>query len=128
MANDKREKLERAFEAEMERRFRCQTPGDDPITVAIDVELPFKSVFASGYDAARAAATAEGIPQADGWVDVADRLPDGDFTEYLICLENKSVFRATYLGKKEWLVAGVGSVKDHNPVIAWQPLPAPYQR
>ena len=77
-----------------------------------------------------AAATAEGIPQADGWVDVADRLPaQSDLSGYL----NDSVFTWSAVGGDEgWASVGRFGIERQKfigdgYVIAWMPIPT-YQR
>ena len=81
--------------------------------------------FLETYDAGHAAATAEGIPQADGWVDVADRLPaQSDLSGYL----NDSVFTWSAVGGDDgWASVGRFDIERQKfigdgYVIAWMPI------
>jgi len=94
----------------------------------------YRHAWNSGYDAGHAAATAEGIPQAAGWVaiETVDDLPkeDGGYLatfpgdgEYVV----GELFLRTDNHQRNWEAGGDGWPDDFKP-IAWQPLPAPYQR
>lgn len=73
-----------------------------------------------------AKAAAEGIPQSDGWVDVADRLPaQSDLSGYL----NDSVFTWSAVGGDDgWASVGRFDIERQKfigdgYVIAWMPIP-----
>ena len=59
------------------------------------------------------------------WINIKDKMPE-EWGDYLICLKNKSVMQANYYPEDDrWLVVGVGTIMDVNPVTHWQPLPEP---
>jgi len=59
------------------------------------------------------------------WTYCEDALPER-YDDYLITLANQSVCRAAYSTfSNDWMIPGIGWASDENPVIAWQPLPAP---
>lgn len=55
----------------------------------------------------------------DGWIPVEERLPEDG--ESVLCTDGKYVYLVEYDAD---LDAGFG---DMNRIIAWQPLPEPYQ-
>jgi hypothetical protein len=73
-----------------------------------------------GFYAGYAAATAESIPQSDGWVDVADGLPTEDGW-YLVTTVGGDVNMSRFRVRD-------GHFETVVSVLAWQPKPAPYQR
>ena len=88
------------------------------------------------FDAGHAAATAEGIPQADGWVAIETGLPEADGW-YACTINDNDGFEN--LVEPYWFstVTGFWSDGDNlsadaiwlnrQSLIAWQPMPAPYQ-
>jgi len=66
----------------------------------------------------------------DGWIPASERLPEEIFKDYLVCLKNGAIFMAQYSTKNEFRMVCPNAIQyfyKENPVIAWQPLPAPYQ-
>lgn len=60
------------------------------------------------------------------WVAVKDRLPHDDYGAYIVCLENKSIFKMNYLKlTKRWWVDGLGEEQKGNKVVYWMELPKP---
>jgi len=131
MANDQREQAIRSQE-EIAQQIMTDNIGENPNPKEIAEWKRFGSVmwrendreiWREGYDAA---ATAEGIPQADGWVDVADRLPaQSDLSGYL----NDSVFTWSAVGGDDgWASVGRFDIEQQKfigdgYVIAWMPIP-----
>lgn len=136
MANDKRDILRKAAIAKFEADEGLKPNGNDIIARADRMSM---IAFGRGFDSGYAAATAEGIPQADGWVDVTDRLPEAkegwNHSEQCLVWYQPSLDAVGNYGIAyyhydppyrpcEWVdFAHLG----RDP-IAWQPLPAPYQR
>lgn len=66
----------------------------------------------------------------DGWIPYSERLPLDEVVPQLVCLKNGHVCIAICLGDgefKEISSFGTRNFSKDNPVIAWQPLPAPYE-
>ena len=94
----------------------------------------FQETFYAGYDAGHAAATAEA--QADGWVAIETGLPEADGW-YACTINDNDGFEN--LVEPYWFstVTGFWSDGDNlsadaiwlnrQSLIAWQPMPAPYQ-
>ncbi|EOS47200.1 hypothetical protein C810_01516 [Lachnospiraceae bacterium A2] len=68
-----------------------------------------------------------------GWISVEDRLPESYTEIVLVCLKNGAVSVAINTTDGNFVNMMVGasrqkfrSFPEHNPVIAWQPLPEPY--
>jgi hypothetical protein len=61
------------------------------------------------------------------WVAISDRKPPKEWSNYMVCLENNSIFQANYcrIGTERWLVVGVGEIKNENPVLYWMEEPKP---
>ena len=113
MANDRREQAKTECHEQAMTRFRV---GNEDLTPVIQAAR-------FGFEAGCEYATAEGIPQADGWVDVADGWPEEDGEDVLVTFWSGTtwlVMVAVYYGACQWSIDA--------DVIAWQPLPAPYQR
>ena len=72
---------------------------------------------------------------ANGWIPCGERLPDiGDYNEYpinLVTLENGDVCLGVYRNlERKWLTRmsmGEQWYTSNHTVLAWQPLPSPYQ-
>jgi hypothetical protein len=61
------------------------------------------------------------------WVAISDRKPPKEWSNYMVCLENNSIFQANYcrIGTERWLVVGVGEITNENPVLYWMEEPKP---
>ncbi len=82
------------------------------------------------HGARHTAATAEGIPQADGWVAVDDGTAI-DVGEYLVTLDGGAIRTALIDGSGVWHDPDFGASYDIDSeadVIAYRELPTPYQR
>ena len=69
-----------------------------------------------------------------GWIAVEDRLPESYTEIVLVCLKNGAVSVAINTTDGNFVNMMVGASRqkfrnfpEHNPVIAWQPLPEPYR-
>ena len=69
----------------------------------------------------------------DGWISCEDRLPESYTEIVLVCLKNGAVSVAINTTDDNFVNMMVGASRqkfrnfpEHNPVIAWQPLPEPY--
>ena len=121
MANDKRAQAKAECHEQAMTRFRV---GNEDLTPVIQAAR-------FGFEAGCEFATAEA--QADGWVDVADRLPEKEGM-YLVSQQAlgdddlahiQQVDIALCNVQKLWF--GLGGVRLDG-ITAWQPLPTPYQR
>ena len=67
------------------------------------------------------------IPLVINWVALSEKLPDTEWGDLLVCLENEAIFIANYsrIGNERWLIVGVGEIKEDNPVKYWAKLPEP---
>lgn len=64
--------------------------------------------------------------ERSGWIPVTERLPE---ETVLVCMKDGGIFignLATVGGKREWHDDGWEHSYELNEVIAWQPLPDPY--
>jgi hypothetical protein len=61
------------------------------------------------------------------WVAISDRKPPKEWSNYMVCLENNSIFQANYcrIGTERWLIVGVGEITNENPVLYWMEEPKP---
>lgn len=69
-----------------------------------------------------------------GWISCEDRLPESYTEIVLVCLKNGAVLVAINTADGNFVNMMVGASRqkfrnfpEHNPVIAWQPLPEPYR-
>lgn len=69
-----------------------------------------------------------------GWIACEDRLPESYTEIVLVCLKNGAVSVAINTADGNFVNMMVGASRqkfrnfpEHNPVIAWQPLPEPYR-
>ena len=85
----------------------------------------------------------EAIPAAERWIPVTERLPEkksGHYPLILLCLRAKRIYGPWYdydvvigsrSGRGYWYTErhGVipGNENDEYEVVAWQPLPEPYE-
>lgn len=60
----------------------------------------------------------------NGWIACSERLPEKDMW-CLAIFENGNVDKIQYLVTNNW---GWNGMRGDNKVIAWMPLPAPYQK
>ena len=72
--------------------------------------------------------TSEGqltIPVIINWVSVTERMPEEEWGDYMVCLENNAILIANYsrIGTERWLRVGIGEIKNTNPVKYWAELP-----
>lgn len=95
----------------------------------------YQQLYDEAYDAGHAAATAEGIPQSDGWVTIETRLPDREPNKSYSnppCLVTLKGEVRILCFNHEHLVWDDETGDDFycqiGDVIAWQPLPRPYHR
>ena len=67
------------------------------------------------------------IPVVSNWVAISDRKPPKEWSNYMVCLENNSIFQANYcrIGTERWLIVGVGEITNENPVLYWMEEPKP---
>jgi len=67
------------------------------------------------------------IPVFINWVSVTERMPDLEWGDYMVCLENNAILIANYsrIGTERWLRVGIGEIKNTNPVKYWTELPEP---
>jgi len=65
------------------------------------------------------------IPVVINWVSVTERMPDLEWGDYMVCLENNAILIANYsrIGSERWLRVGIGEIKNTNPVKYWAELP-----
>ena len=62
--------------------------------------------------------------EADRWIPVSERLPEND--EYVLVYDNSDMFVAWFSKKLGWCSFD-GDFDEHTPIIAWKPLPKPYE-
>lgn len=125
MANDKRDSLRKAAIAKFEADEGLKPNGDDVIARADRMSM---IAYGRGFDSGYAAATAEGIPQSDGWVAIRQddshykfqTLPqiDGQYVGKRRDSEYNEIFFINK-HKDKWLLC--------QRFEAWMPIP-PYQR
>lgn len=60
------------------------------------------------------------------WISVSERLPEESTVVLIWCPERKNIYCA-YLEEKQWWIFGAYFQKVPLEVIAWQPLPQPYE-
>lgn len=67
----------------------------------------------------------------NGWIACSERLPEDIVKDCLVTLENGAVFQASYsrIGQEFRMICwhGIERFSEENKVVAWQPLPQPYQ-
>ena len=124
MANDKREQ---ALTVKRQRQVAWQAYARKLKGENRNMDFVSETDYKVGYDAGHAAATAEGIPQADGWVDVAvDAKFDGPYLCQLDvpqeCGNVWTIFAVRVNACNKWIL------NDGETLIAYRELPAPYQR
>ena len=61
-----------------------------------------------------------------GWIPVSERLPEESTAVLIWCPERKNIYCA-YLEEKQWWIFGAYFQKVTLDVIAWMPLPKPYE-
>ena len=61
-----------------------------------------------------------------GWIPVSERLPEESTAVLIWCPERKNIYCA-YLEEKQWWIFGAYYLKVTIEVIAWMPLPQPYE-
>lgn len=69
-------------------------------------------------------------PKIGGWIPCSEKYPEWGTKSYLVCLKNGGIFMAicSYVGEfKEISSLGIRDFSEDNPVIAWKPLPEPYE-
>ena len=96
------------------------------------------SKAADTIEALSAKLAAANMEQSDrcyvgGWIACEDRLPESYAEIVLVCLKNGSVSVAINTSDGNFVNMMVGASRqkfrnfpEHNPAIAWQPLPEPY--
>lgn len=62
--------------------------------------------------------------EADRWISVSERLPEND--DYVLAYDNAVVFVAWFSEKTGWHSTD-NEFDKYTPIIAWQPLPEPYE-
>ena len=65
-----------------------------------------------------------------GWIPCSEKYPEWGTKSYLVCLKNGGIFLALYLSSgefKEISSMGTREFCENNPVIAWMPLPEPFE-
>lgn len=70
------------------------------------------------------------FPKIGGWIPCSKNIPEWGTKQYLVCLKNGGIFMAiySYSGEfKEICSLGIRDFAEENPVIAWKPLPEPYE-
>jgi len=69
----------------------------------------------------------QGIVSKPLWVAIDECLPKETYGDYMICLENNSIFKANYsrIGHERWLIVGIGYVNETNPVKYWAEIHVP---
>lgn len=73
--------------------------------------------------------TVEEQEAVNRWIPCSEKLPD-DIKDCLVTLENGAVFQASYssIGQEFRVICwhGIERFSADNKVVAWQPLPQPY--
>ena len=62
--------------------------------------------------------------EADRWISVSERLPEND--DYVLAYDNSDMFVAWFSGKTGWHSSD-NRFDKYIPIIAWKPLPEPYE-
>ena len=124
MANDKREQARNKAKQDALNAATASDcdRGDCAVNILLAAEF--------GFDAGLAAATAEGIPQSDGWVaiETVEDLPKEEGLRCLVTRRGHVELLVWCDHYKSWDDAtGDDHECDAMDVTAWQPLPAPYQ-
>ena len=97
--------------------------------VAKEYKDEYEIGFEDGAESVRALA-----PYEDGWIPCSERLPETDKNrKYLVCGKNGGIYIAEFVCKAASNNASIGPWWAANgryapEPIAWQPLPAPYQK
>jgi hypothetical protein len=67
------------------------------------------------------------VSDVSNWVAISHRKPPKEWGNYMVCLENNSIFQANYcrIGTERWLIVGVGEITNENPVLYWMEEPKP---
>jgi hypothetical protein len=60
------------------------------------------------------------------WIPVSERLPEESTAVLIWCPERKNIY-CGYLEEKQWWIFGAYFQKVPLEVIAWMPLPKPYE-
>ena len=79
--------------------------------------------FNAGIDTS--ASALEKIPSAQQWIPCSERLPEDDRTK-VVTLANGSA-EAGYYSNGDWWCVGDSITLENPTVIAWMPLPKPYE-
>lgn len=61
-----------------------------------------------------------------GWIPVTERLPEDKQSVLVWCPQYKNIYCA-YLNKEQWWIFGAFVQIVPNEVVAWMPLPKPYE-
>lgn len=90
-----------------------------------DLNAVLKSTYDSAIRIAKRLAREYSVGEENahtGWIPCSEKLPNKDMW-CLATFENGNVDKIQYLASQKWWNGEMGD----NRVIAWQPLPAPYQ-
>ena len=107
---------------ETSRRWTPQNDGDSKFFVGIVEGLVSAYKIVSEVEAEYINKSTEHINKLNGWVDVKDRLPKRREL-VLVCLKNGYVGEGHFTQDDFWNA----QCRMYENVIAWMPLPLPYQ-
>ena len=66
------------------------------------------------------------VPPAQQWIPVSERLPKERVAVLVWCPERKNIYCACY-EEKQWWIFGAYFNKIEFDVVAWMPLPKPWE-
>lgn len=121
---DEKKLIEELYALADKESRKCDEAAEANLT---DILIKYNHGESCYYNAVE---TVNSQPKIGGWIPCSEKYPEWGTTSYLVCLKNGGVFLALYLSSgefKEISSMGTREFCENNPVVAWMPLPDPYE-
>lgn len=116
------------YRRRLEEKYPIDAEPFDMAIEALKAQLSAKDTTLDDVSTAYENGYKQGKFEAQQWIPVSDRLPDKDFTDYLVQIGHGkyAVYETAYRVRGRWVFYSDRIDGEGQSVIAWMECPLPY--